>query len=461
MFLNEFMNPSQPKNQHAHLVTEVPGPKSRELRTREDRHLAPGLQGFALMAGIVVEEAKGSTVTDVDGNTFIDIIGGIGVNGLGHSHPRIVQAIQAQVAKASVGSFTSAPRVELLEQISKNRPSEKVHRTQLYSSGAEAVESALRLAKCATGKTEFVSFWGAFHGKTMGVLSLMGSDFKDQFGPFVPGSRISRYPHPYHCPTGMNADSFAAACAEELRKNLKADPKADIAAIIIEPMQGTAGNVIPSDLFLPAIKSIAKEIGALLIVDEMITGFGRTGKYWGMSHSGVEPDIVTLGKQFGGGFPISALISTDEITASKPWSNPSGSSSSYGGNPLGAAAANESLKVIESERLVENSKQVGAYFLKKISPMVDRYSFVGETRGRGLFLAIEMVKDKTTKEPLSKVATNRIFSECLKRGLLTMAYASSFRIQPAMTIDEATVDHAVSILFEVFDLVEKEKLWKA
>ncbi len=460
MFLNESMNSSQPKNQRVNLVTEVPGPKSRELRAREDRHLAPGLQGFALMAGIVVDSASGSAVTDIDGNTHLDLIGGIGVNGLGHSHPRIVKAIQDQVAKASVGSFTSAPRVELLDRISSNRPSEKVHRTQLYSSGAEAVESALRLAKCATGKTEFVSFWGGFHGKTMGALSLMGSDFKDKFGPFVPGSRISRYPHPYHCPKGMTADSFATACAEELRKNLKSDSKSDIAAIIIEPMQGTAGNVIPSDQFLPAIRSIATEVGALLIVDEMITGFGRTGKYWGMQHTGVEPDIVTLGKQFGGGFPISALISTDEITAAKPWSNPSGSSSSYGGNPLAAASANESLKIIEDEKLVENSRVVGAYFLKKILPMVERYSFVGEARGRGLFLAIEMVKDKSTKEPLTKAATNKIFMECMKRGLLTMSYASSFRIQPAMTIDEATVDHAVAVLYEAFDAVEKEKIWQ-
>lgn len=464
MFLNDTMNPhsvtnpSQPKNQTANLKTAIPGPQSAKLRDLEDQHLAPGLQGFALMAGIVVEEAEGSTVTDVDGNVFLDIIGGIGVNGLGHSHPRYIRAVQSQVEKASVGSFTSRARIELLEMISKNRPSELVHRTQLYSSGAEAVESALRLAKCATGKNEFLSFTGAFHGKTMGVLSLMGSDFKNEFGPFVPGSHSSPYPHPYHCPEGMTSDDYAMSCVEDLRKKMKAT--GNIAAIIVEPMQGTAGNVIPSDLFLPAVKSVAAEAGALLIVDEMITGFGRTGKYWGMQHSGVTPDIVTLGKQFGGGFPISALISTDTITSSKPWSNPSGSSSSYGGNPLAAAAANESLKIIADENLVENSRVVGEYFLKKISPMTERYPFIGETRGRGLFLAIEMVKDKRTKVPLSKAATNRIFSECLKRGLLTMAYASSFRIQPAMTIDERTVDHVVDILFEVFDAVEKDGFWK-
>jgi 4-aminobutyrate aminotransferase-like enzyme len=449
----------QPGNQRASLKTSVPGPKSVELRAREDQHLAPGLQGFALMAGIVVDHAQGSTVTDVDGNTFLDLIGGIGVNGLGHSHPRFVRAVKNQVERASVGSFTSAPRVELFEQLAKNRPSAKVHRTQLYSSGAEAVESALRLATCATGRTEFVSFWGGFHGKTMGALSLMGSDFKDSFGPFVPGSHSAPYPHPYRCPEGMNADTFAIACVEELRKHLKKGAASQIAAIIVEPMQGTAGNVIPSDQFLPAVRAVAKEIGALLIVDEMITGFGRTGKYWGMQHTGVEPDIVTLGKQFGGGFPISAVLSTDEITAAKPWSNPSGSSSSYGGNPLAAAAANESLKIIEEQGLVENSRVVGAHFLKQLQPLVDRYPFVGEVRGRGLFLAIELVKDKRSKEAMSKAATTKVFNECLKRGLLTMSYASSFRIQPAMTIDTATVDHSVAILSEAFDAIEREKVW--
>jgi 4-aminobutyrate aminotransferase-like enzyme len=250
------------------------------------------------------------------------------------------------------------------------------------------------------------------------------------------------------------------ACVEHLRKQLKTNSAGEIAAIIAEPMQGTAGNVIPPDDFLPAVKEVAKENGALMIVDEMITGFGRTGKFWGANHSSVEPDIVTLGKQFGGGFPISALMSRDEIVNAKPWSNPSGSSSSYGGNPLASAAAAAAVTAIEEEGLVENSRKQGEYFLKKLQPMLDKYAFIGDVRGRGLFLGIEMVKDKVTKEPLSKAATNRIFTECLKRGLLTMSYAASFRIQPAMTIDEGTIDNAVAILTEVFDLVQEEGFWR-
>lgn len=450
----------QPKNQKPIIRTVIPGPLSEELRKREDQHLAPGLQSFALMAGIVVKEARGSAVTDVDGNTLIDIIGGIGVNGLGHSHPDYVRAIQTQIEKASVGSFTSEPRVKLLEQLAEHRPAPALHRVQLYSGGAEAVESALRLAKSYTGKYEFVAFSGGFHGKTMGVLSLMGSDFKNAYGPMAPGSHIMPYADCYRCPLKLNYGSCGLACVEVARQQIKQNSNGRVAAFLIEPMQGTAGNVIPPQEFLPAIKELAREFDALLIVDEMITGFGRTGKYWGTEHSGVNADILTIGKQFGGGFPISALISMDEIVRSKPWSDPSGSSSSYGGNPLAAAAASASLKIIDEEGLVRNSQRVGEYFLKKMEDWVDRYPFVGDVRGVGLLIGMDLVRDKTTKEPVSDSVCRRIFDECLKRGLLVMAYTHRVRIQPAITIDEGTVESATAILAEVFDIVARQGWWK-
>jgi 4-aminobutyrate aminotransferase/(S)-3-amino-2-methylpropionate transaminase len=443
------------------LSTEIPGPKSRALRAREEKHMTPGLQRFAMMAGIVVSEGRGSNVTDVDGNTFIDIIGGIGVNGLGHSHPKMVEALKSQVEKISVGSFTSEGRVELLEKIAEHRPAPDVHRTQLYSGGSEAVESALRLAKAFTGKYEFVSFWGGFHGKTMGVLSLMGSDFKDKMGPMVPGSHIVPYAYCYRCPVGLKYPSCGIACAEIARKQLKMGAAGEVAAMIVEPMQGSAGNIIPPKEFLPAIKSIADEIGALFIADEMITGFGRTGKYWGIEHSGVQPDIVTIGKQFGGGVPISGLIAKDGICDAKPWANPSGSSSSYGGNPLVSAAAAQALKIIDEENLVERSRTMGQYFLRKLQPMVDKYPFVGEVRGEGLFLAIELVSNKETREPLAKSVTQKIFMEFVKRGLLTMSYDAKFRIQPAMTIEEKTIDESIDIMNEVFTDLKNTGGWKA
>ena len=455
------MNPSQPKAQSAAIRTAVPGPKSMELRAREDVHMAPGLQGYAVMAGIVVEEGRGSTVTDVDGNTYLDFIGGINVNALGHSHPVLVKALQDQAAKVSVGSFTSPARVELCERLAAHPPAPGVHRLQLYSGGAEAVESALRLAKSHTKKHEFVSFWGGFHGKTMGALSLMGSTFKNGLGPMVPGNHQIPYADCYRCPIGLEYPSCGIACAELGRKQVKLQSAGAVAAVIVEPMQGTAGNVIPPREFLPAVRSIADELGALLIADEMITGLGRTGKRWGVEWSGVAPDIVTLGKAFGGGFPLSGVLTTDAIALALPWGIPSGSSSSYGGNPLAAAAGATSLRIIEEERLTENAATVGQVMLRALQELGERYPFVGFVDGAGLFLRMELVKDRKTKEPLPRRATERIFMECVRRGLLTMAYSASFRIQPALTIDEATAKNGIEILREVFDLVAREKLWMA
>jgi 4-aminobutyrate aminotransferase / (S)-3-amino-2-methylpropionate transaminase / 5-aminovalerate transaminase len=457
------LNPSQPKDQRPHLCTEVPGPASRALRAREDAHLAPGLQGYALLAGIVVEEGRGSAVTDADGNTFLDFIGGIAVNALGHAHPRHVAALQRQAAAVSVGSFTSRARVELVERLASAPPAPGVHRLQLYSGGAEAVESALRLARCHTGRHELVAFSGGFHGKTMGALSLSASSSagKQGFGPLVPGCHEVPYADCYRCPLDLAYPSCGLACAEQARAYVKTATAGDVAALVVEPMQGTAGNVIPPPEFLRALREIADEVGALLIADEMITGLGRTGRRWGVEHSGVRPDIVTVGKAFGGGFPLSGILTTDEIAASPPWSDVSGSSSSYGGNPLGAAAGAEALRIIDDERLIENARDVGRVLLRELEALGDRLPFVGLVQGAGLLLRIELVRDRKTKQPLSRAATERIFHECLRRGLLTMAYSASLRIQPALTIDEATARTGVAILGEVLELAARERWWAA
>jgi 4-aminobutyrate aminotransferase/(S)-3-amino-2-methylpropionate transaminase len=454
-------SPSHPANQKPCLRTAVPGPKSLDLRKREDLLIAPGLQGYALMAGIAIDRAEGSALTDVDGNTFLDFIGGIGVNALGHGHPRVVGAIQRQAARAHVGSFTSEARVELLEALAAHAPAPGLHRLQLYSSGAEAVESAMRLAKSHTRKHEFVSFWGAFHGKTMGALSLMGSSYKNGLGPLTPGAHLVPYADCYRCPIGSSYPACGLGCVEVGRKQIKAAGTGAIAAIIVEPMQGTAGNVVPPDDFLPAVGAVAKELDALLIADEMITGFGRTGRWWGVHHSGVQPDIVTVGKAFGGGFPLSGLLTRDDIASARPWSAPSGSSSSYGGNPLGAAAGAAAIRAIEEEGLVDNSREVGSAMLAALRPFVDEYPFVGEVRGRGLLLGVELVRDKKTKAQLSTNVARRIFDECVRRGLLTMAYAPSFRIQPALTIDRATAMNGIAVLREVFDWILQEHAWEA
>ncbi|MEO7962839.1 MAG: aminotransferase class III-fold pyridoxal phosphate-dependent enzyme, partial [Gemmatimonadaceae bacterium] len=418
---------------------------------------APGAQGYAIRAGVVVDHARGSAVTDVDGNTFLDFIGGIAVNALGHSHPTFVEAVTAQVARVSAGTFTSPARVDLLGRVRRLAPTSTFTKAQLYSGGAEAVESALRLAKSHTGKYEFVSFWGGFHGKTMGALSLMGSTFKHKLGPMVPGSHTVPYADCYRCPLSLEHPSCGIACADVARKHVKLSTAGSVAAFVIEPMQGTAGNIIPPNEFLGAIQSIAKEVDALLIADEMITGFGRTGALWGIDHSGIDPDIVTIGKAFGGGFPLSGVLTTDAIAKASPWSNESGSSSSYGGNALGAAAGAASLRIIEEERLVENSRAVGAYLLHELREFVERFPFVGLVTGAGMFLRMELVTDKASREPLPRRITHRLFDALVQKGLMTMAYSPHFRLQPSLTLDEATAGNGVEILRDVFDTMQRER----
>ncbi len=450
----------QPSAQNRSLATEIPGPKSRALSEREAAHLAPGTQGYALMAGVAIDHAEGSTITDVDGNTFVDFIGGIGVGAIGHSHPTWVDAIQRQAARAAVGSLASEARADLLERFAAHAPAPGRHRLQLYSGGAEAVESALRLAKSHTGKHEVVSCWGGFHGKTLGALSVMGSTFKHGLGPMAAGAHLVPYADCYRCPIGSTYPSCGLGCVELAKKSIELETTGAIAAVIVEPMQGTAGNVIPPKEFMPAMRSIADDADALLISDEMITGLGRTGRWWGTDHTGVVPDIITIGKAIGGGFPLSALATTDAIAQAKPWANPSGSSSSYGGNPLAAAAGAAALKVIDEEHLVERSRDVGAAMLRELETWVDRYPFVGTVRGAGMFLAIELVSDKVKKTRLTRKVTERIFGECVRRGLLAMTYAASVRLQPALTTDAATAANGLAILREVFDLVAAERWWQ-
>jgi 4-aminobutyrate aminotransferase-like enzyme len=431
------------------LRTPIPGPRSQEIVAKEQRHLAPGLQGFALWAGVAMEKGEGSTITDVDGNTFVDLIGGIGVNALGHCHPKYVAALTEQARKLTVGSFTSGPRADLVNEVCEMAPA-GLDRLQLYSSGAEAVESALRLARCATGRQEVVGFWGAFHGKTAGAAALMGSPSRQGLGPFPAGTTQVPYADCYRCPLELSEASCGLACAELARKAMKAQAAGPVAAVIMEPMQGTAGNVIPPDAFAPAMAAAAKELGALFIADEMITGFGRTGKPWGVDHSGAKPDIVTLGKGFGSGFPISGVLTRTDIAQAKPWSNPSGASSSYGGNALAAAAAHASVSTIRAERLWENAEQVGAAMVRELRQMQERHPFIGDVRGRGLFIGVELVKDRKTKEPLDGALMKQVYGECVKRGLLAMTYTPHVRLQPALTIDEPTALEGLAVLDEVF-----------
>ena len=409
--------------------------------------MAAGLQSFALRAGRAMARGTGCTLIDEDGNTYIDFIAGIAVGSVGHCHPHYVETLKRQVERLTFGSFTTEVRAKFLELLATVTPP-GLTRIQLFSGGAEAVEAALRLAKAVTKKHEVLGFWGGFHGKTGGVLGLLGSDFKHHLGPFLPGQYLSPYADCYRCPLKLRYPECGIACAEYLRDVIRHQTSGEIAAIIVEPMQGTAGNVVPPEGFLRAVQALARDHGALLITDEMITGFGRTGSMWGSDHDGVVPDAMTVGKGMGGGFPLSGVISTDALTSTPPWSNPSASSSSYGGNPLAAAAGLASLEIILGEDLVKNSARVGAVMLARLEQMKERFRSVGEVRGKGLMLGIELVRDRLTKEPVPKEVAQALYQECLRRGLVAMTYSPTIRINPPLVISEDTALEGLSLLEE-------------
>ncbi|HBL18967.1 MAG TPA: aspartate aminotransferase family protein [Elusimicrobia bacterium] len=403
-----------------------------------------------------MDKGRGALLYDVDGKEYVDFVAGVCVAAIGHGHPGYAQAIAEQVANIHVGSFTTRNRVEFCRRLMRHTP-KGLDRVQLYSGGAESVEAAFRLAKSHTQGFEFVGFWGGFHGKTGGVLPLLGdTSFKQGLGPLMPGTYSSPFPDPYRCPLGtVGKHDCAAHCLEFLRSMIRRATTGKLAAIIVEPIQGTAGNIIPPAGFLPGLREVAHEFGGLLIADEMITGFGRTGKWFGCLHEDVRPDIITVGKGMGGGFPVTGLIARSEIAGAKPFANPSGSSSSYGGNPLASAACNAAMRIVEEEGLVENSRVIGERILARLRKMQERFPFMGDVRGRGLLIGVEMIKDPKTKERLGPVSCRRIFDEGLRRGLITMAYSPVIRINPPLNITAEQADRGLDILEETFAAVSR------
>lgn len=438
--------PKPDSKRHLRVVTDLPGPKSRALRRAEAEHLAPGTQAIWEYAGIAIESGSGSELTDVDGNRFLDFVAGISVAALGYAHPRYLAEFGAQLAKIHVGSFTTPARLEALQRLAEMLPPD-LNKVQFFSGGSEAVESALRLARAHTGKFEVLSFWGGFHGKTSAALAQMGSDFKHGLGPMPPGAHLTPYADCTRCPFKLSHPSCGLLCVEFARDKLKKETTGKLAAVLVEPMQGTAGNIVPPPDFMRAIQELARENEALLIADEMITGFGRTGKRFGSEHSGIRPDIMTLGKGMGGGYPVTAVATRADIANTEPWSKPSFSSSSYGGNPLAAAAVASSLGIIADESLVERASHVGSRLKSALMGLAERHPSVVNVRGEGLFLGFDLVKAGTS-QPWSSAECRQLFDASLRRGLVTMAYAPRVRINPPLILTDAEADEAVSVLDE-------------
>lgn len=434
--------------------TEIPEQaRAKALFEAEQQFIAPGIQTIALLSQLTIAHGRGATLTDLDGRTYLDLNAGVSVASLGHAHPRYVAALTKQLESVSVGSFTSEPRAELVRLIAELAPGE-LSRTQFFSGGAEAVEAGIRLARSFTKRTDVVGFTGGFHGKTAGVLPISDVDWKTLIGPLPTGHHLA----PYADPTRFegSADDCREESIKALRRVIEKDIGGQPAAIVIEPIQGTAGNIVPPPGFLREVRDVAHEYGALLIADEMITGFGRTGKLFGCHHDEVVPDIMTLGKGMAAGYPVSALVSTNEIMAAKPFSLPSASSSSYGGNPLAAAAALVTIQTILSDKLVENSAQVGRVLRDGFQALAKKRRSIANVRGKGLLVGFDFVTDQETKTFRAKDWCIEFFKRCLARGLIMMSYTPRVRVHPPLILTADQAKAALAIVDEVLAELEAE-----
>src|SRR2546423_1174293 len=425
--------------------------QTEALFEQEQQFIAPGVQTIALLSKLAIARGRGATLTDLDGRTYLDLNAGVSVASLGHAHPRYVAALTKQLEAVSVGSFTSQPRAELVRLIAELAPGE-LSRTQFFSGGAEAVEAGIRLARSFTKRTDIVGFTGGFHGKTAGVLPISDIDWKSLIGPLPPGYHVA----PYADPTRFDGspDECREAAIKDLRRVIEDEISGRPAAIVIEPIQGTAGNIVPPAGFLREVCEVAHEYGALLLADEMITGFGRTGKLFGCNHDEVVPDIMTLGKGMASGFPVSALVSTEEIMAAKPFSLPSASSSSYGGNPLAAAAALVTIETILSDKLVENSAKIGELLRDGLEGLAKRHHSIANVRGKGLLIGFDLVADRKTKTLLAKERCIEFFRRCLAEGLIMMSYTPRVRVHPPLILTANEANSALAIIDAMLEQFE-------
>ena len=435
----------------------LPGPKARAAVDADDRLISPS---YTRSYPLVAKRGRGIRVEDVDGNVFLDFAAGIAVASTGHCHPEVVAAIQKQAAELlhiSGTDFYDEHLTELAERLSSIAPMPGPHKFFYGNSGAEAVECALKLARYHTGRQQVISFFGAFHGRTMGALSLTGSkpQQKRRFSPLVPGVTHIRYPYAYRgCSGGaQDEEAFSMGCArfieEKLFKTILAPE--EVAAIFVEPIQGEGGYVVAPDNFLRELRAICTRHGILLVADEVQCGAGRTGKWWAIEHSGVQPDIVCMAKGIASGMPLGVCMSRAEIMDWAPGSH----ASTFGGNPVSIAAALATMDIIEREGLA-NAARVGELMLERLRGWKETHPLVGDVRGRGLMIGIELVKDKITREPATALR-NRIETLAFERGMMVLGCGeTTLRLCPPLIINEYEATVALDILEETLSLVEDE-----
>ena len=439
------------------LVSTLPGPKAKAAVETDRRLISPS---YTRSYPLVAKRGRGVRVEDVDGNEFLDFAAGIAVVSTGHCHPEVVAAIQKQAAELihiSGTDFYDEHLTELAGQLSAVAPMRGPHRFFYGNSGTEAIECALKAARYHTGRQQIISFFGAFHGRTMGALSLTGSkpQQKRRFSPLVPGVTHVRYPYAYRGCTGgpQDEEAFSLGCARYIEEKLFKTilPAEEVAAIFVEPIQGEGGFVPAPANFLRELRAICDRHGILLVVDEVQCGCGRTGKWWAIEESGVEPDIVCIAKGIASGMPLGICMTRAEVMDWAPGSH----ASTFGGNPVSIAAALATMKIIAREG-IRNAASVGAFMMERARSWKKIHPLVGDVRGRGLMIGIEIVKDKATREPAVELR-NRIETLAFERGLIILGCGeTSLRLSPPLIVSKEQATVALDILEEALTIAEKE-----
>ena len=439
------------------IVVTPPGPKAREWVKKDENVISPSYGRFY---PLVVESAKGCIVKDVDGNEFIDFNSGLVCMNVGHNHPKVVAAIKNQCDRFlhySNTDFFYKEVIELADKLAHIAPGGPEKKVYFGNSGAEAMEAAVKLAKWHTRKQLFLGFISAFHGRTIGALSFTASKPTQRryFFPLMPGVTHVPYGYCYRCPYKLTFPECRYWCVDFIDEYVlqKYIPPEDVAAIVIEPIQGEGGYVVPPPEYHQRIKKLADKYGFLLIDDEVQSGMGRTGKWFAIEHWGVEPDIVCTSKALASGLPLGATIAKAKVMDWVPGSH----ASTFGGNPLSCVAAAAVVDVIKEEKLLENATKQGAYIMKRLTELKEKSEIVGDVRGKGLMIGMEIVEDKESKKPAPQ-KVSEIMMRSWKRGINVITCgASTIRIAPPLVITRELVDSSLDIIEDVTKEVEKEK----
>lgn len=443
--------------QERRIVTEIPGPRSRELLERRLRAVPRGVFGTV---PIFVDAAFGAIVRDVDGNSLIDLGAGLAVLNTGNSAPAVVGAAREQLDRFTHTCFhvtSNEPYVELAERLNDLVPGDDERRTMFVNSGAEALENAVKISRYFTKRQAVVVVDHAFHGRTLLAMSMTAKamPYKQGLGPFAPEVYRVPFAYPYRCPTGGTtpegcADSCAARAIDQMDKQIGPE---NIACLVVEPVLGEGGFVVPGPGFLPRLAEYCQEHGILFVADEVQTGLGRTGRWFGIEHEGIVPDLVTTAKSLGGGLPLGAVTGRAEVMESV---HVGGLGGTFGGNPVACAAALAVLDGIERDGLLERAEEIGELALDRLTQMQQRFPLIGDVRGRGAMVAMELVEDRETKQP-AKHEASALTEECYRQGVIVLkagTYDNVIRLLPPLTIEKGLLQEGLDVLEKALTGIE-------